>query len=87
MRAEDRAELEPWAQHWYVWVSAAFLRGYLEGAAEGTFLPEDPDDLEGLLTVFLLGKAMYELSYELNNRPSWVRLPLAGIGQLLEVGE
>jgi trehalose synthase-fused probable maltokinase len=87
VRAEDRAELEPWAQHWYAWVSAAFLRGYLEAASEGSFLPEDREDLEGLLTVFLLSKAMYELSYELNNRPSWVRFPLAGIGQLLEIGE
>ncbi len=87
VRAEERAELEPWARHWYAWVSAAFLRGYLEAASEGSFLPEDQEDLEGLLTVFLLGKAMYELSYELNNRPSWVRFPLAGIGQLLEVGE
>ncbi len=87
VRPEDRAELEPWAHHWYVWVSAAFLRGYLEAASEGAFLPQDPEDLEGLLTVYLLSKAMYELSYELNNRPSWVRLPLAGIRQLLEVEE
>ena len=87
VRAEDRAELEPWAQHWYAWVSAAFLRGYLEAASQGSFLPADQEDLEGLLTVFLLGKAMYELSYELNNRPSWVRFPMAGIGQLLEIGE
>ena len=87
VRTEDRAELEPWAHHWYVWVSAAFLRGYLEAASEGAFLPKDPEDLEGLLTVYLLSKAMYELSYELNNRPSWVRLPLAGIRQLLEVEE
>lgn len=87
IRSEDRDDLEPWAQHWYVWVSAAFLRGYLEAASEGSFLPEDGRDLEALLTVFLLGKATYELSYELNNRPSWVRLPLAGIEQILEVQE
>jgi maltose alpha-D-glucosyltransferase/alpha-amylase len=87
VRPEERAELLPWAHHWYQWVSAAFLQGYLEAASEGTFVPRDGKDVEGLLTVFLLGKAMYELSYELNNRPRWVYLPLAGIRELLEVDE
>jgi len=85
VRPEDREELEPWAHHWYVWVSAAFLRGYLEAAEDVGFLPEDDQDVEGLLTVYLLGKVLYELSYELNNRPRWVRLPLTGISQLLQV--
>ena len=87
IRAEERGEMEPWAHHWYTWVSAAFLRGYLEAASEGSFLPESPEDIEGLLDVFLLGKALYELSYELNNRPSWVRHPIAGIQHLLEAPE
>ncbi len=40
-----------------------------------------------LLAVFLLDKALYELSYELNNRPAWVRVPLMGILSLaLEAG-
>jgi maltose alpha-D-glucosyltransferase/alpha-amylase len=84
VRPDDRGEMEPWAHHWYVGVSAAFLRGYLEKGAVGAFLPRREEDVEDLLTVYLLGKAMYELSYELNNRPSWVGLPLAGIRQLLE---
>jgi maltose alpha-D-glucosyltransferase/alpha-amylase len=83
-RREDRPALEPWAEHWYLWVSAAFLRGYLEGASGAAFLPTDGDAVESLLTVYLLSKAIYELGYELNNRPQWVHLPLAGIRQLLE---
>jgi trehalose synthase-fused probable maltokinase len=83
-RREDRPALEPWAEHWYLWVSAAFLRGYLEAAAGAAFLPTEGDEVESLLTVYLLGKAIYELGYELNNRPQWVHLPLAGIRQLLE---
>jgi maltose alpha-D-glucosyltransferase/alpha-amylase len=39
------------------------------------------------LTVYLLEKAIYELGYELNNRPRWVHLPLAGIRQQLGAGE
>jgi maltose alpha-D-glucosyltransferase/alpha-amylase len=38
-----------------------------------------------LLNGYLLQKAMYELGYELNHRPDWVRIPLAGINQILEV--
>jgi maltose alpha-D-glucosyltransferase/alpha-amylase len=83
-RRDDRPALEPWAEHWYLWVSAAFLRGYLEAAAGAAFLPADGDEVESLLTVYLLGKALYELGYELNNRPQWVHLPLAGVRQLLE---
>ena len=29
--------------------------------------------------LFVLEKAFYELNYELNNRPDWVRIPLAAI--------
>jgi predicted trehalose synthase len=36
------------------------------------------------LTIFELEKAVYELRYELNNRPDWVRIPVAGIARLLE---
>mgnify|MGYP000550192775 CR=1 FL=1 len=81
---EDRPALEPWAEHWYLWVSAAFLRGYLEAAAGAAFLPTEGDEVESLLTVYLLGKAIYELGYELNNRPEWVRIPLEGILHLIK---
>jgi predicted trehalose synthase len=40
--------------------------------------------LEKLLTVFELEKAVYELRYELNNRPDWVKIPVAGILRMLE---
>jgi maltose alpha-D-glucosyltransferase/alpha-amylase len=84
VRREDRPTLVPWAEHWYLWVSAAFLRGYLEASSGAAFLPDDGDEVESLLTVYLMAKAIYELSYELNNRHQWVYLPLAGIRQLLE---
>ena len=60
-------------------MSAAFLRSYLEASRDGKFLPTDPKRLETLLSAYLLEKALYELRYELNNRPDWVNIPLEGI--------
>jgi maltose alpha-D-glucosyltransferase/alpha-amylase len=73
--------LELWADYWTAWVSAAFLRSYFEAANPGGFLPQDQSQIETLLTVYLLEKAIYELRYEINNRPDWVRIPLEGISQ------
>lgn len=83
-RPEDRQWLEPWVDHWFSWVAATFLRGYLDATAGAAFLPRDDRELEALFTVSLLEKAIYELGYELNNRPEWVPLPVAGIRHLLE---
>jgi maltokinase len=60
----------------------AFLLGYLSEVDAG-LIPSGPS-LERLLAVFELEKAVYELRYELNNRPHWVRIPVAGILRLLE---
>ncbi|HEY8475470.1 MAG TPA: maltose alpha-D-glucosyltransferase [Chloroflexota bacterium] len=84
VRPEDQSALEPWARFWYVWVSAAYLRAYLDVARDATFLPHAREELIVLLDAYLLEKAIYELGYELNNRPSWARIPLQGILQLME---
>ncbi|MHB0868997.1 MAG: maltose alpha-D-glucosyltransferase [Chloroflexota bacterium] len=84
VRPADLPLLKPWARYWYRWVSATFLKTYLE-AADGTpFLPESREELELLLDVFLLEKAIYELGYEMNSRPAWTAIPLHGIQQLME---
>ncbi|MFW6123314.1 MAG: putative maltokinase, partial [Thermodesulfobacteriota bacterium] len=83
-RPEDLACLERWADFWQVWVSVTYLREYLDLSRQGTFLPSGQEDLEVLLDALILEKAVYELGYELNNRPDWVKLPLRGIHQLLE---
>jgi maltose alpha-D-glucosyltransferase / alpha-amylase len=76
---EDVARLEPWAQLWEHSVSAEFLRAYRVTAQGGAFLPADNVNFRKLLDVFLLDKALYEVLYELNSRPAWVRIPLLGI--------
>ncbi len=85
-RDADVAALEPWARYWQRWVGAAFLRSYLATAGGAPFLPASRGDLQGLLDAYLLDKAVYELAYELNNRPTWVRIPVEGILQLVARG-
>jgi len=82
-RPADFERLEPWAGVWSRWTGAAFLRGYLAAAADAPFLPADAGQRGTLLDLFLLDKALYELNYELNNRPDWVRIPLRGLLDLL----
>jgi len=81
---EDLPLLQKWAQYWYVWVSAAFLTAYLNGIRQANLLPEDPEQLKILLDAYLLERAVYEIGYELNNRPGWLKVPLQGILQLVE---
>ncbi len=78
-RPEEYAHLEPWAEFWERWVSAAYLRAYRQAAGKASFVPAAPEHFEILLEAFLLDKALYELNYELNNRPTWIRIPLRGI--------
>jgi len=81
--SESAPALEGWALHWERWVSAAFLQAYLDRVRGAGFLPAGDEEREVLLDSFLLEKAIYELGYELNNRPDWVRIPLQGIRQIL----
>ena len=56
------------------------LPARLSSATTGAaFLPSRATDLDALLQLFVLDKALYELGYELNNRPDWVHIPLAGL--------
>jgi maltose alpha-D-glucosyltransferase/alpha-amylase len=81
----ERADgLHKWLSVWYVWSAAAFLRAYTAAAAAANFLPQDKKEVGTLLDAYLLEKVIYELGYELNNRPDWVRIPLEGILHLLE---
>jgi maltose alpha-D-glucosyltransferase / alpha-amylase len=83
-RWTDFDRLEPWARVWQLWSGAAFLKGYLAAAGSTPFLPADIEQRRALLDLFLLDKAFYELNYELNNRPDWVRIPLRGLSELVK---
>jgi maltose alpha-D-glucosyltransferase/alpha-amylase len=79
----DFASMEPWARLWQEWTSWAFLKAYVETAGQSPIVPEDREELKALLDAFVLDKAIYELAYELNNRPAWVTIPLHGIEQIV----
>jgi maltose alpha-D-glucosyltransferase/alpha-amylase len=86
-RGEDTSALEPLAQEWERRSTAAFLDGYRAAIAGCASYPSDPDVARRLLELFVLEKAFYEMSYELANRPSWLRIPLEGIRAILDAGQ
>ena len=71
--------MEPWARLWERSVSAEFLRAYRQAVAGLGVVPAESAAFQQLLEAYVLDKALYELVYELNNRPAWVRIPLTGI--------
>ena len=70
--------------HWYQSACAAFLTGYRAVAGRAPFSPQSQQEFILLLDMHILEKALYELTYELNNRPDWVTLPLTGILQCFD---
>jgi maltose alpha-D-glucosyltransferase/alpha-amylase len=74
---------QPWADLWREWVSWAFLTGYLAHANGNNLVPQDHDELRVLLEAFVLEKAIYEVGYELNNRPGWIRIPVEGVARII----
>jgi maltose alpha-D-glucosyltransferase/alpha-amylase len=81
-RPEHSSTLEPWATLWERSVSGEFLRGYRDTMG-GSPLLASAEKAEVFLRALLLEKACYELAYELNNRPTWLYIPLAGVRELL----
>jgi maltose alpha-D-glucosyltransferase/alpha-amylase len=78
-RPEDFQRLEPWAHLWEQSIASAFLRSYCDFARGVEVVPSEPFLFQQLLEAYVIDKAFYELVYELNNRPSWVMIPLTGI--------
>jgi maltose alpha-D-glucosyltransferase/alpha-amylase len=84
VRPEDAALLAPWSRFWQTWVSVSFLKAYLSVQEIAMILPPSMEDIQLLLDGYILQKALYELGYELNNRPDWIQIPLEGILQIAE---
>jgi maltose alpha-D-glucosyltransferase/alpha-amylase len=84
VRKEDVPFLERWADLWYRQTSSMFLQSYLHTTTGAMFIPKNSDDLQVMLEAYLLDKAVYEIGYELNNRPSWVLIPIRGIKHILQ---
>jgi predicted trehalose synthase len=84
--AASASELQrgrPAPEGWEERARESFLAGYLEAVDSG-LMPPGEAPTRTMLSIFELEKAVYELRYELNNRPDWVSIPVAGIVRLLE---
>jgi maltose alpha-D-glucosyltransferase/alpha-amylase len=84
MRKEDVPFLERWADLWYRHMGSVFLHSYLKTTGSAVFIPQNTEDLQIMIEAYLLDKAVYEISYELNNRPAWVVIPVRGIKHMLK---
>jgi maltose alpha-D-glucosyltransferase/alpha-amylase len=73
-----------WARFWYSWVSAAFLRAYIDTTRQVPLLSHTPDEMKVLLDAYLMEKLFHELEYNLTHRPDRVIVPLQGMLQVLE---
>jgi maltose alpha-D-glucosyltransferase/alpha-amylase len=71
------------ADRFSFWLGASYLGGYLDAIRASGLVPKDPTSAARLLGAHLLDKALYELRYELANRPEWLHLPLLGLRFLL----
>ena len=86
-RPSDLALLEPLAHAWERETRAAFLHGYHAAIIGFTSWPRSPQHGQALIDLFLVEKALYELRYELDNRPDWAYLPQAGLLEMLANSE
>jgi len=85
VREPDRAIVFPWAIQWYTWVSAAFMRAYLEHTAAASFLRADIAEVALLLDVFMLSKALHEFDAELRRPERRLDIVLHELAQLLGI--
>ncbi len=83
-RPETANALEFWARYWSDWVSATFLKGYLEALGQSPLIPQNDADLRLLLDHCLLEQALEGASAELRNRPDWARVPIGMLLRILE---
>ncbi|MHC4879086.1 MAG: maltokinase N-terminal cap-like domain-containing protein [Planctomycetota bacterium] len=74
-----------WQRQWYVNCRDAFLAGYATSLTAAKIMPADAAAAAALLDMFVVEKVLYELRYEINHRPDWISIPLAGLQELLAV--
>ncbi|HZF35526.1 MAG TPA: maltose alpha-D-glucosyltransferase [Candidatus Angelobacter sp.] len=81
--ADRGNELQKLALAWRDAATASYLAAYKEAITGCPAYPDDTAAADGLLELFVLGKAFYEIRYELANRPTWLAIPLRGALRVL----
>ena len=84
IRPGDEVYLSPWADAWFEYISSKYLKAYLNTPGVTAFIPDDKDDLKIMLDAFTVEKALYEISYEINNRPEWLGTAIKGLKQAVK---
>jgi trehalose synthase-fused probable maltokinase len=83
-RPDDSPHVIAWAEAWTALAERTFLDAWRAATVGASFRPASDADLDFLLRAFLLEKAIYEIRYELNNRPTWLHIPLRGLERVLD---
>ena len=84
---EQATTLAVWGELWQRWVRSLYLGRYLDVVEGAGLVPADADDRDLLLDLYQLEKALYELRYELQYRPDWVRVPLGAVLARVPAGD
>lgn len=78
-RTDELDKFIPWAQVCETWTSVAFMQGYLQSAQGQAFMPASHAECFDMLLPFIIDKAVYEINYEVNNRPDWLGIPVTSL--------
>lgn len=82
---ENREKALKLAAEWQRQATRAFLDGYFDHMADCDSLPADREVTLKLLDLFVLEKALYEVIYEVANRPDWLAIPMNGLSRLIDL--
>jgi maltose alpha-D-glucosyltransferase/alpha-amylase len=82
--ADSVPKLLPFATAWRKCAQQAFLKSYFDTVGDAPSCPKDRAQADRLLNFFTLEKALYEICYEANNRPTWLRIPITGLQTVLD---
>jgi maltose alpha-D-glucosyltransferase/alpha-amylase len=81
---ENKGQLKVWARFWSIWAAVHYLKGYFQVAGKSPLMPKTQEEIRMMLDTYMLEKTVYEVAYELNNRPDWVDIPIMGILDILQ---
>jgi len=82
----EHERFAPEFEKWRLAAVESFLKGYVQGVGDAPCYPKDPADAGALIALFEIGKALYEIRYELERRPTWVGVPVTGVLRTLQAG-
>ena len=85
VRDEDRAILDPWAEHWHTWAAAAFVRGYLEATASASFVPATREQVAVVLDALTIERGFLELRRDLDNPGPRALIAMRGLLRWLKL--